>query len=438
MTTVHVPKLANEFSIYNTYQKVEKAGKYSTIHYLVSCGAYPADHLQDPAYTNFKYLTLSTHDKKIRKYKNRRAYIYFSGAYNKLYELKKGYNVIYIPRGQISANSGDNDSATISATLNDVKIISIEWSNHLNGTEGCYTCSDSNGNDAKLSDGSTSAVYYQKLTRSKNARWNSLYGNFVGGDVPFTGHNSLKISTEINGWGLDPNDPDTSSIYLENKRTVRPRQYTAGEIKILNNTYDYPFYGGDFSIVFENVNRIPELYTWIDSLASPKHEYQFNYINGVGRYCHIWSALNPSYDPQTGFEREAFFVNAPIIGYIAKMCCIECTVDVNRMLMAAGYQTCNVQNTGDGMQSAGATDIMRRTISPKMIDAFNRAFGNNGRIYVIHYRYNKDGFSNWSPSSWKVYKNYTASNQSELKKVLSEILFDIQYFAEYQDAKIVN
>ena len=115
---------------------------------------------------------------------------------------------------------------------------------------------------------------------------------------------------------------------------------------------------------------------------------------------------------------------------------IECTNEVNRILMAIGAQTCSVSPTqqSNDLPNKSPSKALQDTVTPRMIQKFNDEIP-NGRIYVIHYR--KDGQE--KPQAFEnVYRNYYVKDLDTMNATLGEILNDIEMFAGFSDAKIVE
>ena len=79
---------------------------------------------------------------------------------------------------------------------------------------------------------------------------------------------------------------------------------------------------------------------------------------------------------------------------------------------------------------------MRDEVSVEASKRFNKEFGRNGRLYLIKYRCTPENSK--ALSKLNAYKIYTANNEQQLDSALQKIMADIEQFADYSDAKIVN
>ncbi len=473
-----VPGKLENLTTYASHTEIKTNEKYSCdyIDYYCTYNGYPNGALLDSSICYIKDVRIERYASKTRAFKkvpDAKSKIVFSGAYSRSYELTSSkYNAIYIPRDSLS--SGD-----LSFFLERTKIISIEWTNHLNGTEGCYECSNSNGSnsdssennsdksDSKIENSNESNskvdIYYEPLKRGKNCRWVNFRSYRDSHKYPFE-HTSLYQKTDTNGyeWSGD-------SFFLQGN--VEINQTRTILYLYTNPMSDFPTAHGDFNVIADNAKRFPKVNVW-STKTGDSHITEFTYMHGVERYFqrHL-DTRNSSdssgnfnkdggYNDKTGTDRFGlvFRVTPETIdkdtGKVTeeatriRLGIAECSNEVNRILMGAGYQKFEEASSGDGISdnsgtglpNKSSTDAMRTGLTPDIIKKFNATFGNNGRIYVIHYRYNPDDYksSGWDPSSWGVCKNYNASTEAEINDCLKEILYEIEEFAGYKDAKIIN
>lgn len=361
------------------------------------------------------------------------ASIAFSAAYTKSYQLGSTYNVIFIPRAKLTGND-------LSFTLKNAKVLSIEWSNHLNGIEGCYACDDTTGNNSKL-NATQLAVYYEPITPGKNCRWASTNKKGSGGEssLPWF-HEHIGVETATNygafSWSSD------SRGYANTETASENYLYIAGsssaDIATIRLHSDEPGSGyenssthGDFHVILNNVNNIPYINVWF-AKSDGTHVDEHTYISGVGRYCQAEHREN-----MTGTSDESQLSMALTdSNQKLRLADIECTNEVNRILMAIGAQTCSVSTTqhDNDLPNKSPSKALQDTVTPEMIKKFNEEIP-NGRIYVIHYR--KDGQETPQEID-NVYKNYYVKDLETMNAILCEILSDIEAFAEFTDAQIVE
>lgn len=336
--------------------------------------------------------------------------IVFSGAHSKTYNLSGGFNVIYIPRANISTGN-------INFELFQAQIVSIEWSNGLNGTAGVYACADSSGNNV-------SSVYYASPKRSKHARWiNFFQQNPSLSDQPF-GHASLQWMSALEphsyGWF-------SNAFYIRND--LRPRDRQVLQLQTLSRH-------GDVTLIADNVNRLPYSNTWF-AKTDGYHLTEYNYMRGIERYFYADHEKFFDVGSQTYEDRVLFCFTTEKNTDRIRLRSAEFTSDVNRVLEKYYGQTTSGQdNSGDITLSDTATNILRTKVTPDAVAAFNNHFGANGRIYLIKYRLPADEEKYFTDLA--VYKQYSANSQESLTKVLNQIMADIKEYTGFEEAKVVD
>lgn len=364
--------------------------------------------------------------------------------YDKSYKLNSGYNVIYIPRQDNSTLTfGSDQTFDLDIGLQNTKICSIEWSNHLNGKEGCYPCDSSDGYGATYDSGKL-AVYYEPLKRGKNCRWaNCMSNDQENSDNPTTVpwfHDSLEVKTYDTGkttflW-KDTTSGFDSTIYKDITGTWHLIGHSLPRSAITlitdSSTINDNATHGDFNVIINNVYGLKNVNAWFH--IGGGHASEYNYMNGVGRYFQPLHEAN--YNAKTGKESIAFCTQISDSSNELILSSIECTNEVNRILMAIGAQTLNINDstaTGD-LPDKSPSQALKDVVTPAMIEKSKSMLGDNGRIYVIHYR---DSSNTWLDNVDSGYQ-YRANNLDELNTVLSNILQDIKQFAGSTDVQIIE
>lgn len=336
--------------------------------------------------------------------------IVFSGAHSKTYNLSGGFSVIYIPRANISTGN-------IYFELFQAQIVSIEWSNGLNGTAGVYACGDSSGNNV-------SNVYYASPKRSKHARWINFFRQAPSDSTQPFGHSSIKsfCAAETHSYGWFSN-----AFYIRNDLAPRSRQYV-----VLQTLSSH----GDVTLMADNVNRLPYSNVWF-ARTSGYNLVEHNYMRGIERY--FYADHENFFDVGVQTYADAVFLcfttekNTDRI----RLRSAEFTSDVNRVLEKYYGQTTSGQdNSGDITLSDTATNILRTKVTPDAVAAFNNHFGANGRIYLIKYRLPASEEKYFT--SLAVHKQYNANDQESLTKTLNQIMEDIKEYSGFEEAKVVD
>ncbi len=374
--------------------------KNHAVHIAFNCGAENSDTNCSATIGQItgRQATTKTRQKSNVKFN----YFMMTGGASVSYELDNGYNMIYVPRSTIK---GTNKGTNIDIFLMNVKIIYIEWSNNLNGIAGARSIT---GPDVHFDSSSTAAgtAWHEKVKNAPYSKTNSYCStSSYPANIPVIFKN---YSGANSGFSEGRFFYDTLSFLLQN----------------LLGDYNITWAGQEGT---EGSMRSKEFMTTCQptynnsSLAAT-----VNY--GTSR-CFQMSTANEN---NTKNDLSLTFTGC------IRIKTIEVTNELNRILYGAGYQG---YDTAKSEPTVTPTEALRRGLTPDIIKKFNATFGNNGRIYVIHYRYKPENYENtgWDPSSWGVYKNfYNVENEEDLQQVLNEIMYDVKRFGGYTDAKIMS
>lgn len=396
-------------------------------------------------------------------------------SYSTSYTLTSGYNVIYIPRqGDKDTTWDSTDTFDLNIGLNNAKICSIEWSNHLNGTEGCYPCDSSDGYGA-TDDSGNLAVYYEPIKKGKNCRWvdctlNEQEKKEDSSDFKLTNGNIVVgsfdygISETPFLWKSTNNESDVfdSGIYKDLTGIWHLKGFNRDDkrVAIFAEINESAVSHGDFNFILNNAYGVSNVDVWFahhyksyenkerveNKDGSPI--YQYSYMNGVGRY--FQPTHTNAYNMLNGFDSITLCARIDTPADQLILSSIECTNEVNRILMASGIQSLDSSD----LPNMSPTQALKEVVTPNMIKTVKSELGANGRIYVVHYR--KEGqdedpntlhLDNYDSSndisavdsdSGCQIIDYGARNLDELNKVMSDILTDIKKFAGSTDAQIIE